>query len=404
LAETPRVSVLLTSYNYGDYIQESIRSVFAQTYGGVELVIVDDGSSDNSPALIDAACAQSPIYVKKIFKENEGQASAINVGFEACRGDIIALLDSDDFWYPEKLAHLVACVGQNPEGGVYQHQLDTHYGKKRNSVMSADVFGLWKSWGRGILNIPDDHATLCFSPFLPTSALGFRRGVLEKILPVPKSLRTCPDAYLTRCAVCHGALYSIPQSLGFWRDHGENMTHNAAFGFHEFWLPTVLPELNKYYRSAGAGFQLIYEPELRSRLGLARLFGQCAGPFDGVELAGAVRETLTVPQRGLYALEFELAPSSERSIRLDTAVNKQRRLPIVAECAQNGWTRVVTGRTWRLEAGEVEVWISPSSLAYVRAIRLREVEGLSSLIRGDLSRIFDPFRVRQQIRGWRRWW
>ncbi len=371
---SPLVSVILTSFNYRKYVAESLESVFRQTYTNLELIVVDDGSTDGSRELIDDLVRQAPIKTKKVYKTNGGQGSAINQGLNEATGEVIALLDSDDYWYPEKVSRMVELVTKNPDGGIYQHQLDTPYGKKRNSVMSADVFLLWKEWGKGILNIPDDHATLCFSPFLPTSALLFRREVFDRITPIPAGLRTCPDAFLSRTSVVHGPLYSCPTSLGFWRDHGENMTHRNEFGFRDFWLPHVLPELNSFYRNMNAGLQLVYEPELRSRVSLGRLFGQGAPSIDDVLPSGAIRETCVVSETGCYALEFEVAPTTERTIRIDTAVNGKKMPTLTVECSQGAWKQVRTNHDWILTNGCADIWISPSSLAHFRSIRLNRVK------------------------------
>ena len=99
----PLVSVIINNYNYGHFLGEAIDSVLNQTYPNIEIVVVDDGSTDNSREIISS-------YQEKIIsvlKENGGQASAFNAGFAASRGDIIFMLDSDDIFVPEKVAEVV---------------------------------------------------------------------------------------------------------------------------------------------------------------------------------------------------------------------------------------------------------------------------------------------------------
>ncbi|MEY3360998.1 MAG: hypothetical protein RL531_717 [Actinomycetota bacterium] len=99
----PLVSVVIPAYNAAGYLAPTIESVLAQTYRPIEVLVVDDGSSDDTVGI--ARAFGDPIRV--IEQENRGPAGARNTGFAAARGDIIALLDADDLWMP---ARLTACV------------------------------------------------------------------------------------------------------------------------------------------------------------------------------------------------------------------------------------------------------------------------------------------------------
>lgn len=93
----PEISVLLNNYNYGRFLGEAIASVLAQEYQDFELIIVDDGSTDNSEEIIDSF---SDERIRKIRKANGGQLSAFNRGFAESRGKILCFLDSDDVYPP----------------------------------------------------------------------------------------------------------------------------------------------------------------------------------------------------------------------------------------------------------------------------------------------------------------
>ena len=118
----PLISVILCNYNYGRFIAEGIDSVLNQTYSNFELIIVDDGSTDNSREVISAY--KDP-RIKTVFQENQGQAAAFNTGFSEARGDLVAFLDSDDIWKPEKLTKVFeAFENGNYEYSLVQHQLE----------------------------------------------------------------------------------------------------------------------------------------------------------------------------------------------------------------------------------------------------------------------------------------
>src|SRR5438093_12916614 len=96
-------SIIITSYNYGRFLKETIDSALAQSIDDVDVVVVDDGSKDNSREVI---CSYGGRIVP-ILKENGGQASAFNAGFSAARGDVICFLDSDDLLLPDALAKAI---------------------------------------------------------------------------------------------------------------------------------------------------------------------------------------------------------------------------------------------------------------------------------------------------------
>ncbi len=102
LPKVPLVSVLIASYNYGEYIGEAIDSVLNQTYQNFEIVICDDGSTDNSLEVI-RAFAQKDSRIKYVFKENGGVASALNIAYFMSEGNIICFLDADDIFIRDKL-------------------------------------------------------------------------------------------------------------------------------------------------------------------------------------------------------------------------------------------------------------------------------------------------------------
>src|SRR5688572_3090637 len=96
------VSVIMPAYNSGRFLAESVRSVQAQTFGGWELIIVDDGSTDDTAA-VARGFAESDARVRYVARANGGQAAARNTGLGEARGPLVAFLDSDDLWLPGKL-------------------------------------------------------------------------------------------------------------------------------------------------------------------------------------------------------------------------------------------------------------------------------------------------------------
>ncbi|OAN59467.1 glycosyltransferase family 2 protein [Sphingomonas sp. TDK1] len=109
----PRVSVLLPCYNGAAYIGQALESIINQTYPDFELVVVDDGSTDESADIIRTFVA-ADTRVRLVGKANGGIVSALNTGLEACRGEYIARMDADDVSFPNRLADQVAWLDTHP--------------------------------------------------------------------------------------------------------------------------------------------------------------------------------------------------------------------------------------------------------------------------------------------------
>ena len=112
---TPFVSVVITTYNQESFIEATVQSVLAQTYGEREIIVVDDGSTDSTPARL-AAFGSRIVYIRQ---KNQGVAESRNTGVRHARGELLAFLDGDDLWEPEKLAVQVEMYRQFPHAGLF---------------------------------------------------------------------------------------------------------------------------------------------------------------------------------------------------------------------------------------------------------------------------------------------
>jgi glycosyltransferase involved in cell wall biosynthesis len=110
----PTVSVVIAAYNAGRYLRETVESALAQTYPRREIILVDDGSTDDTGAIL----ASFGDRIRVIRQRHGGLASARNAGVAAADGDFLALLDADDLWAPETLAVQLAAAKRAPEAGL----------------------------------------------------------------------------------------------------------------------------------------------------------------------------------------------------------------------------------------------------------------------------------------------
>jgi glycosyltransferase involved in cell wall biosynthesis len=114
----PRVSVIVPAYNAAAYLPYAIDSVLAQTYRDWEIVIVNDGSTDHTRAVVEPYQAKLGDRLQLIEQPNRGLSAARNTGLRAARGEFMAMLDADDVWLPHRLARGVAVLDSHPETGL----------------------------------------------------------------------------------------------------------------------------------------------------------------------------------------------------------------------------------------------------------------------------------------------
>ncbi len=114
MRKNPLVSVVITTYNQAAYIGQAIESVLAQTYHPLEVIVIDDGSTDETPSRI-APFARRVTYIRQ---ENQGIAGSRNTGIRKAGGELIAFLDGDDLWDPEKVAVQVELALTYPKSGL----------------------------------------------------------------------------------------------------------------------------------------------------------------------------------------------------------------------------------------------------------------------------------------------
>ena len=222
--KTITVSVIVMNYNYEKFLKDAIDSCLSQTYPNVEVVVVDDGSTDNSKDIIKSFNDQ----IIPIFKKNGGQASALNAGFNACSGDIICLLDADDLFVPERLENVVNLFQSDPTvDWVFTESAAFETEQLSSEKLPALYDQMCREQTSAELNRIDfrKHLETGKIPgFTPsTSNLCFSRKILEKIFPLPEikglSGMAITDLYMKSIAVGLGTGYKTTKQLGVYRLH-----------------------------------------------------------------------------------------------------------------------------------------------------------------------------------------
>jgi glycosyltransferase involved in cell wall biosynthesis len=112
--EVGKVSIVIPTYNHGRFVVSAVESALAQSYASTEVLVVDDGSTDNTRDVLAAFAGR----IKYIYQENRGLSAARNTGIRAATGEFIALLDADDMWLPEKLAVQMDVFSEYSDAGL----------------------------------------------------------------------------------------------------------------------------------------------------------------------------------------------------------------------------------------------------------------------------------------------
>lgn len=207
------VTTLIDTYNHERYIEQAMLSVLEQGLSAaeMEIIVVDDGSTDKTPDIIRKFAPR----VKHVRKKNGGQASALNAGYAEARGEIVALLDGDDWWAQGKLAKVVEALEKNPDVKAVGHgyyEVNGKTGETRQRVLAEPM--------RVGLQTP--FAAAVSWPFLLMGALTVRRKLLEWMMPIPEELVFMADAAIQVAAMSSGALL-LDEPLFYYRHHGENL-------------------------------------------------------------------------------------------------------------------------------------------------------------------------------------
>jgi glycosyltransferase involved in cell wall biosynthesis len=222
---TAKVSIVINNYNYGRFLRRAIDSALGQEDENFEIIVVDDGSTDDS---VSVARERLDARLRVISKANGGQASALNAGFAASDGDWVMFLDSDDWYEPGALRRLRS---EFQEGVAKVHFPLTRY--YETTGKQGGVFPRHLSRGSVIQEIAESGNYV----WPPTSGNIFRREALKKVMPIPeKEYTICADTYLCLMVSALGTIASVDSPLGFYCVHGANAYGQVSFRFENKYL------------------------------------------------------------------------------------------------------------------------------------------------------------------------
>jgi glycosyltransferase involved in cell wall biosynthesis len=257
--QPPLVSIIIDNYNYERFVAQAIDSALQQTYSNVEVIVVDDGSTDRSREIIKG-------YEKRItvvFKENNGQASALNAGFAASHGDLVTFLDADDLLLPSMVKDIVEVFLSRPEIIRVQYRMQVIDADGRPTgilkpeshipVPSGDV-------QKQALTFPFDMA------WLPTSGNAFRAKALSRIMPIPADSYgiACADWYFVHLSCLLGPVLFLDHPEACYRVHNANNYElsGTSLNLEHIRRTIYYSQLtSRYLMQYARQFDLAYQPD-----------------------------------------------------------------------------------------------------------------------------------------------
>ena len=216
---TPLVSVIMPTYNTACYVQESIDSVLEQDYPSIQLIVIDDGSTDETVDIIRRYGERVVLLTQK----NQGAAVARNTGLAAAEGEYIAFLDSDDVWLPGKLSAQVAYLDSHPDIGMVFSRWQTWQPDDTGQFPAAETFAADCQTPPGIVAERSGwlYNGLLFTSLLHTITVMARRSLIHEVGDFDTALKRGQDYDYWLRASRVTEIHQLDRVFALYRLHGE---------------------------------------------------------------------------------------------------------------------------------------------------------------------------------------
>ena len=203
------ISCIVPVYNGESFLAEALESVFAQTHPPMEIIVVDDGSTDGTRAV----AASFGDRVRYEYQQNAGPASARNAGLDLARGELVAFLDADDLWHPEKLALQVARFRERPD----------------LQIVLGHVQNFWVPELRHEEDRIGDHKLKRPLPGYVFQAMLARASVFDSVGRLDPAFRVSEDSdWFSRASACGVAMEMMPEIVVYRRFHSANISRDQG--------------------------------------------------------------------------------------------------------------------------------------------------------------------------------
>ncbi|MBW4674843.1 MAG: glycosyltransferase [Desmonostoc geniculatum HA4340-LM1] len=212
----PAVSVIIPTYQRGHLVSQAINSVLAQTYEDYEIIVINDGSQDNTPQVLAQFSDRDRITT--IHQTNQGLSAARNTGIYSAQGKYIAFLDDDDLWEPQKLEKQIPILEANPHLGLIYS----------DSFFFSDKKDLFLDSYNTVFPTPHIQVswTLFQYNYIPVLTVIVRRDCLNQVGLFDETLRSCEDYDLWLRLIEKFPIYFLNEPLARYRNSSNSLSKN----------------------------------------------------------------------------------------------------------------------------------------------------------------------------------
>jgi glycosyltransferase involved in cell wall biosynthesis len=318
---TPGVSVIMCTYNYGRFLGAALDSVLEQTYPDFEVIVVDDDSTDDTPWIMDGYQVDPRVRYERIT--HRGQAGAKNVGIDLAQAPLIAFLDADDIWLPDKLKRQVALMNANPEVGVI-------YSPK----LLMDEAGRALESSPQILHRGQVLPALFRDNFVCFSSAVVRRCVLDRVGHFDESLPLAADYDLWLRTALHYPFDFVDCPLVKYRTGHASLSRRVEERLilvdritnrflNDYGGRAALPSEVIRRSQADTYYHLGLYRRYRSRLGALPWYVRCLALAPGHALAWRGLASLALPEAWRRKLRVACGRSPDWAVRQPAANHKK---------------------------------------------------------------------------------
>lgn len=267
------VFVLVPSYNHAPFIEKCLKSIFKQTLAPKKLLVIDDGSRDDSPQIIERILKESPFDCELIARENRGLCATLNQGLSLSTEEFFAYIGSDDIWLPSFLEERAKLLSKRKNAVLgYGHALFINE-KDEIYDCSTDYKEIWANYPDG------DMREALLQGIAPISSTVFyRRSLLEKTAWNEKAKLEDYEMYLKLSAI--GEFAFDPQVLSAWRQHSYNTSRHKMLMLQE-----VIEAQNRNVTALNVTREDLKSAQTKTKFRYARELLQNGNKKDAVNLA-----------------------------------------------------------------------------------------------------------------------
>ena len=267
-ADNQEVFAFVPSYNHAPFIEKCLKSIINQTLSPKKLLVIDDGSKDDSPRVIEKVLNNCPFDAELIVRQNRGLCATLNEGFAKSSGEYFAYLGSDDLWFPKFLEERAKLLNKNQTAVL-------GYGNALFLNEADEIFESSAEWW----NFPTDAREMLRLGNAPISSTVFyRRKCLEKYRWNENSRLEDYEFYIKLSD--EGKFIFDPQILSGWRNHGNNVS-----GDLNLLLTEILAAQNRNAEKLGLNESNIYKIQQKVQFRYAQDFLQKGLKNDALKLA-----------------------------------------------------------------------------------------------------------------------